>query len=99
MKKQHPSSERDAKVLAEAVEFSATILPARGLRDTRHRKALSDAALEAAAMERAWPGKRALVYALNAQGHQVLVPRETWLEKAINAQGREVTICIPGRED
>lgn len=76
---------RDAAWRAQAIKWSAFILAA-GKRTREDFDSLAAAAAcaaeyEAVCTRNGLPGKRALVYAITAEGHATLVQREEWQAK------------------
>jgi len=75
-------AERDAAWIARAVRFTASVhFERRYWTDEFDR--LADAGAAAHNFERmlaaaGYPAKRAMVYAVTAEGHSALVPREQW---------------------
>lgn len=76
-------AERDAAWIARAIKWSAFILVG-GQRFHEDCNSLIEAAAVAAQLEEVCarnylPYKRALVYAITAEGHAAMVPRADWL--------------------
>jgi hypothetical protein len=75
MPRNHPLSERDAAIIANAVRFELVLFIGRGKYAHASARTLSEARAEAApSLEAEHPyGRRALIYAIDAEGRSALV--------------------------
>lgn len=82
--KRHAVDARDIDVLANAVEWSATVFLGRGRYDTSHFSTLEAAQARAATLKAVYPSKRLMIYGVNAAGRSAMLTPN--LEQMMNAK-------------